>query len=133
MLSIGTNPASAAGLQAGVDLDLPNHFFVGGDAFANYFNGKEINYNYGFKGNLGYKILGVSAYGLAGVQHSELAAGQGHYFKDNTSPLYGVGIGYNFPLMPLSVKLENSYFYLNKKDGDRAYFNSLALIVGLVF
>jgi len=123
----------ASGVQAGISLDLPNNLFIEGDAFSNYYDKNIIKYNYGFKGNLGYKILGASAYGLGGVQHSGFANGEGKNFKNNTSPLYGFGIGYNLPLLNMGIRLENTYFSLSRQDAGKEHFHNIDLAAVFVF
>ncbi len=125
--------ALGAGTAAGVSLDLPNNFFVEGNAFFNYYGERVIDHTYGFKGNLGYKMFGASAYGLAGAQHIGFANDESKNFKDNNSPLYGFGVGYNFPLINVGVRLENIYFSLDRKDGRKENFSNLSLGVILVF
>ena len=101
-------------------LVLEDHIFVGAEAFANYYKGGIVNYNYGFKGNLGYSINGFEAYGFAGVHDVGLNSNNSAEFKDDKSSLYGYGIGYDFPFV--KVRLETSYFELERRVGKKEQF-----------
>lgn len=126
--------SSASGVAAGIEFDVLNniitssniplatdHIFVGGDAFASYYNDKSIDYGYGFRGRLGYKIFGAQAYGLAGVGHFGFDRNKPSVFKDNTAPIYGYGIGYNFPLS-IGVRLNRTFFSLERVDNRKQNF-----------
>jgi len=136
ILLAGTNKSSANGVAAGIELNVVDniftsnkiplagdHIFIGGDAFANYYNDKFINYGYGFRGRLGYKILGAQAYGIGGVGHFGFDNNKSSgIFKSNTSPIYGYGVGYNFPLIQIGVRLNRTFFNLEKVVGGKQNF-----------
>lgn len=133
--SYATNAVSP-GVATGISIDLPMNLFVEGDVFSNYYGDNEIKYNYGVKGDFGYKILGISAYALAGVQHSHFNNNQSkslNNFSNSSSPIYGVGIGYNFPILPLGVRLENTHFTLDKVNGGKDNFGNTNLSLILIF
>ena len=128
-----TNHSMAAGVGAGIDLGLIDNIFVGADAFSNYYGDNIISYNYGVKGSLGYKMAGVSVYGLGGVQHVGFANNAAKNFKGNTSPLYGFGVGYNFPLINIGVRLNKTYFNLDRNNGNTDHFGTVDLGLVLAF
>jgi len=142
---ISSKQAKAIGVGAEINLDLidnifvpknvpvlKDHVFIGATAFANYFDSNQIRYDYGFGGKLGYKIADASVYGLAGVHDLGFKNNQGQYFKNNSlSPIYGIGIGYDFPLINLGIRLENNFFSLDKKDNSKENFNFVGFRVVL--
>jgi hypothetical protein len=135
-LFIKTNQSyagSSVGTGIGAELNLPLNFFVEADGFIKYYNNHIVNYNYGLKGDIGYKFLGASVYGLGGVQHTSFSDNQSQNFKDQSSPVYGVGIGYNFPFINTGIRLENTYFSLDRKDGRSDNFNNVDLSLVIVF
>jgi hypothetical protein len=112
---------------------LEDHLFVSGEVFGNYYNNDELNYNYGFKGNLGYKILGIEAYGVLGVQNASIKSRNSGYFKTSRSPVYGFGVAYNLPIGP-KIKLENNYFTLDQKgEGTNKDFSNTTLSLVFMF
>lgn len=136
--------ANAVGLSVGTQFNLisdifvnknlkvvKDHIFAGADAFANYYGDDIISYNYGFQGSLGYKISNASVYGLAGIQHAGFGSNQSQNFKKNSSPVYGFGVGYDFPLVNMGIRLNNTFFNLERKDGSKEDFNIVNL--GLIF
>lgn len=128
-----SNAMKGVGLAAGIDLDLPANLFIEGDVFANYYGDDTINYNYGAKGDVGFKMLGISAYALGGLQHVGFANGESRNYKDDSSPIYGVGIGYNFPLIPIGVRLENTYFSLTRTNGAEDRYNNINASLIFIF
>lgn len=144
MMSNKESNANALGLSVGTQLELiddifvnknlkvaKDHIFVGADAFANYYGDDIISYNYGFQGSLGYKIINASVYGLAGIQHAGFGSNQSQNFKKSSSPIYGFGVGYDFPLLNMGVRLNNTFFNLERKDGSKNNFSIIN--VGIVF
>jgi hypothetical protein len=121
-----TQLAMANGAAIGIDLNIidnvitnesniiEDHIFIAGEGFFNYYNDDTVNYNYGVKGNLGYKILGIEAYGVLGVQNVNFSSDKLSYFKTTRSPLYGFGIGYDLPIGP-KIRLETNYFTLDHR------------------
>ena len=96
---------------------IEDHIFIAAEAFATFYDDGIVNYNYGFKGNLGYKILGVELYGLGGVQNiniSSQAKYVDNYFQTTRTPIYGFGVGYDIPFGP-KVRFENIYFELDHR------------------
>ena len=141
----GANKSSAQGVAAGIEFDLlsniltnshvplsTDNIFVGADAFANYYDSKLIDYGYGFRGRLGYKIFGAQAYGIGGVGHFGFDKNNSSIFKDNTAPIYGYGIGYNFPLN-IGVRLNRTFFNLEKNSGGKQNFAFTEVQVVLAF
>lgn len=147
LFSANSQAAGGVGAAAGVSLNLINNIlfsgstlvtpkdsiFIEGDAFANYYNANVINYNYGFRGNLGYKLMGFSVYGLGGVQHAGFARNQAQYYKDKTAPIYGFGVGYDFPITDFGIRANSYYFSLDKKDGTKSNFNMVDVALVFVF
>jgi hypothetical protein len=145
VFSAGFNKSFANGVAAGIEFDLLNnvltdshvplatdHIFIGGDAFATYYNDKTIDYGYGFRGRLGYKILGAQAYGIGGVGHFGFNKESSELFKSNTASIYGYGVGYNFPL-GLGVRLNRTFFNLEKIDNSKKSFAFTEVQLVLVF
>ena len=130
----GIKKSSANGVAAGIELDLlsniltdshlplsTDHIFIGGDAFVNYYNDKIIDHAYGLRGRLGYKIFGAQIYGLGGSQHIGFNKDSMESFKHSSAPIYGYGIGYNFPLS-IGVRLNRTFFNLEKTSGGKQNF-----------
>ena len=146
IFSINKN-SYAFGVNAGVQLNLvdniftdkiklviEDHIFIGADVFANYYSNTEnLKYNYGYKGTLGYKISGFSIYGLGGIQYAGLRSDISKQYKEDKAPIYGVGIGYDVPILPIGIRLNNTYFNLERNDGTKNRFNNIDLGLIVVF
>ena len=131
----------AVGVAAGGELNLANgilpapiadHIFLGADVFSNYYNNGTIDYNYGAKATLGYKVMGAQIFGLYGLQHSNFNHKASANFKESSSALYGFGFGYNFPLN-IGVRLNQTYFNLEQNNGQDKRFPFTDLMLVLVF
>ncbi|MCE3254948.1 MAG: hypothetical protein K0R25_442 [Rickettsiaceae bacterium] len=124
---------NGVGTAAGADFMLTDNIFAGGDAFYNYYGDKIINSNYGAKGRLGLKAYNISFYGIGGIQRSQLAGAESNNFKSDTSPIYGFGLGYDFPMTGFGIRLNRTFFELERKTGVSNRFQNLDMALVLAF
>lgn len=140
--TMASHQASAVGVAVGVERNVtegifakttPDYLFVGADVFANYYDRGTVDWNYGAKATFGYKIHNALVFGLAGVQSTEFNHGASSSFDEHTSPIYGFGIGYNFPSTNLGVRLNQTYYDLEMTNGTNEDFSFTDIMLVLVF
>lgn len=140
--TFAVSSAHAVGIAIGAERNLsdkvfntsmPEHIFIGGDIFTNYYDRAFIKYNYGAKVTLGYKYANAQIFGLAGVQISEFNNATSDEFDDHASPMYGFGVGYNFPSTNFGIRLNKTYYSLDRTGGGEEDISFTDLMFVLVF
>lgn len=138
------NYSMAAGVAVGSGFNLKDdifiknsehkdHLFIGADVFGGYYGGNTIKYNYGVRATPGYKIDNFSVYGIGGLQRAGFAKGKSDFYRTPVSPLYGFGVGYDFPKSNVGIRINSTYFKLDRKDGGADAFNMIDVGAALMF